>query len=168
MTRFDDQFPGFLEAEPDPPRRSSINPFEIALWVLGVVLLVGGLVSLQWSVGRFGQNTGPASEGFIASQMAYVLAPAAVTAGLFAIVVSLALRAVLLVVARARQASAGAVAAVDSRGADNAETEPAESSQPAPAAGRAPQLDPLQFAPPQLRSRRREVDHSAYRRPPAD
>lgn len=165
MTRFDDQFPGFLEAEQDAPRRASINPFEIALWVLGVVLLVGGLVSLQWSVGRFGQNTGPESTGFIASQMAYVLGPAAVTAGLFAIVVSLALRAVLLVVAR--QASAGAAAAVAPRGADIAQTQP-ESSQPAPAAERAPQLDPLQFAPPQLRSRRREVDHSAYRRPTAD
>jgi hypothetical protein len=167
MTRFDDEFLGLSEGERDVPRTSSINPFEIALWVLGVVLLVGGLVSLQWSVGGFGRNTGPESEGFVARQMTYVLGPAAVTAGLFAVVVSLALRATLL--ALVRRASSVAAAAAAPIAAASTETRPAESTQPAPpAAERAPQLDPLQFAPPQLRSRRRDVDHSAYRRPPAD
>jgi hypothetical protein len=163
MTRFDDKFPGLLESEEETPRTSSVNPFEIALWVLGVLLLSGGIMSLQWVAARSGQVGIPGGDGFILSQMIYSLGPAAVTAGLFAIIVSLALRAALSVIARRASALA--------RRSDTAEDTESKSAEPAPSASvaeRTPQLDPLQFAPPQLRSRRREVDHSAYRRPPSE
>ncbi|KJC63846.1 hypothetical protein [Agreia bicolorata] len=162
MSRFDDQFHGVPESEPEEPRTGSINPFEIALWAVAVVLVVGGVVSLQWATGRYGGGSvATNSESFMATQMVYALAPAVVAVGLLAIVVSLALRAALLVVAR-RAASA----ASEARRADHPATTPTVESPPAASlAEGAPQREALQFGPPRFRQRQRRVDHSAFKRP---
>ncbi|SKA94430.1 hypothetical protein SAMN06295879_1949 [Agreia bicolorata] len=163
MSRFDDQFHGVPESEPEEPRTGSINPFEIALWAVAVVLVVGGVVSLHWATGRYGGGSvATNSESFVATQMVYALAPAAVAAGLFAIVVALALRAALLVIARRAAVSATSELR---RAALSAATSSVESRQSAPISESAPQPEPLSFEPPRFRQRQRAIDHSAFKRP---
>lgn len=142
---------------------SRVNPFEIALWVLGAVLIVGGIASSAWAIGRLGGG-GPNSAGFVATQLIYTVAPAAVTAGLVAIVAALAFRAALLVVARR--------AASTAQDAPFAETSPTNTTVQAPgpasSAESALREAPLSFDPPRFRQRQRATDHSAFKRPGAE
>ena len=142
---------------------SRVNPFEIALWVLGAVLIVGGIASSAWAIGRLGGG-GPNSAGFVATQLIYTVAPAAVTAGLVAIVAALAFRAALLVVARRAASLAEEAPLVE----PSATTVTMETPGPASSAESASQGAPVSFDPPRFRQRQPAIDHSAFKRPGAE
>ncbi|MGK9147418.1 hypothetical protein KXS11_07325 [Plantibacter flavus] len=77
---------GFDGADPLPPRR---NSWEHALWVIGVVLTVGGIV-LTWqatnnSFRGWNSSDGPET-GYILMQTVYAIAPGFITVGLATIV----------------------------------------------------------------------------------
>ena len=148
-------------------QRSRVNPFEIGLWALGAVLIVGGVASLIWAVSRLGGG-GPESAGFVATQLIYTVAPGAVTAGLFAVVAALALRAALLVVVRSAASRAQeaplAETPTTTSSPESIETD-ATTSQPV---GTTARVAPVSFAPPQFRPRSRSHDHAAFKRPSAD
>ena len=143
---------------------SRVNPFEIALWALGAVLIVGGVVSSIWAIGRLGRG-GPESEGFVATQLIYTVAPAAVTAGLVSIVAAVAFRAALLVVAR-RAASLAQEAPLAETSATATKIE--TSAGTLPTEGDGTSVAPASFDPPRFRPRQRVIDHSAFKRPGAE
>lgn len=143
--------------------RNRVNPFEIALWALAAVLIVGGVAALAWSVNRLGMGGGPNNEGFAVTQMIFSLAPVAVTAGLFAIVAALAFRATLLVVAR-RAAALAHEASVSEASQMTTTMETTGLASPSQSDG-APQEASLPFEPPRFRQRQRAIDHSAFKRP---
>ncbi|SMQ61688.1 hypothetical protein [Agreia sp. VKM Ac-1783] len=144
-----------------------VNPFEIALWALAVVLTVGGGAALAWSVSRLGTGGGPYSDGFVATQMIFSLAPVAVTAGLFSLVAALAFRAALLVVARRAAASAreARLAEASSTSATTATTATGEIPRAASPTGVAPEEASVTSEQPRFRQRQRALDHSAFKRP---
>lgn len=145
-------------------RGTRINPFEIALWAVSVVLTIGGVAAQTWSVSRLGLGGGPSSEGFVAVQVIYTLGPAVVTAGLIAAAVALALRAATVLAAR-HVASLAREARVAPASEATTSAEVSETSSPA---NGAQQEDPLPFEPQRFRQRQRAVDHSAFQRPAGD
>jgi len=147
-----------------------VNPFEIALWALAVVLTGGGGVALAWSVSRLGTGGSPYSDGFVATQMIFSLAPVAVTAGLFALVAALAFRAALLVVARraaasAREARLAEASATSAMTTTSATTATGETPGAASLTGGAPEEASVTSEQPRFRQRQRAIDHSAFKRP---
>jgi hypothetical protein len=91
-----------MEPPEDGPGRR-INPFEIALWVFGVVAVTSAIWGAEWANGTqslanggyYCDAAGNCTERYDYVQVHTVLAlaPSVMTAGLIAIVVVLALRA---------------------------------------------------------------------------
>ncbi|KQP54504.1 hypothetical protein [Agreia sp. Leaf283] len=94
----------------DPDDRVSarrVNPYEVALWIFGVVAVAAAVWSTQWANsavslangGYYCDDAGNCTEryDFVLTQTVLVLAPSVMIAGLIAIVVALALRAWLAV-----------------------------------------------------------------------
>jgi hypothetical protein len=150
-----------------------VNPFEIALWILAVVLTVGGAAGGLWasrvmnvSYSCTGNDCSPPVD-YALAQTLYMMAPPAFTAGLIAVVLSVALRAALVAASRRRadaDARAAELAASESTPVATSVAQPEQPAVPSTTA----YVDPASFAPPQFRSRRRAVDHSAFQRPTAD
>lgn len=158
--------------------RTRVNPFEIALWILGVVLLVGGVAGALWGSRVMSQGFScsgadcSAPTDYALAQAFYMLAPPLVTAGLVAVVLLIALRAALGIARRAAAPEAPVVEPEDLReGGASAEQAAAQLTVPrrlTEAENPTARVDPDSFAPPQFRQRRRAVDHSAFKRPTAD
>jgi hypothetical protein len=156
--------------------RARVNPLEIALWILSVALLVGGVAGSLWASGVMNKGFScsgadcSAPDDYALAQALYMMSPPMVTAGLIAVVLSVALRAGFVGIAR-RTADADTPAGVSEEpvaSIPGAET-PAPSADPRYPTERTPQqVEPASFAPPQFRQRRRTPDHSAFQRPAAD
>lgn len=84
-----------------------VNPYEVALWIFGVVAVAAAVWSTQWANsavslangGYYCDDAGNCTEryDFVLTQTILALAPSVMIAGLIAIVVALALRAWLAV-----------------------------------------------------------------------
>jgi hypothetical protein len=175
MTRFDDEFPGFLESEQDAPRARSINPFEIALWVLSLVLIIGGVAMALWAnrvtSGGFSCDGGDCSPppDYAWAQAAYIVVPSLFTAGLCAVVVSLALRALLVATAHRGIVAVAVDAETDESMSLASAQERTVGPMPSPPADETGAVRGIDsHASAQFRVRRRSVDHSAFQRPPSD
>jgi hypothetical protein len=156
--------------------RVRVNPFEIALWILGVVLLVGGVGGALWASGVTSQGYScsgadcSAPANYALAQALYMMAPPSVTAGLVAIVLSVGLRAALVGIARRAAGSDASTAELEGPQILEVVSEQAFISEASAAGvndGAPARLGSASFAPPQFRPRR-SVDHSAFKRPSAD
>jgi len=157
--------------------RTRVNPFEIALWILAVALLVVGGAGALWASrvmnGGYtctGDNCSPPVD-YALAQTFYMMSPPLVTAGLVALVLSIALRAALVGIARRTVETDASVAepevastAAASAGRENDQ----ETATPRSIDGAPVRTAPVSFAPPQFRPRSRSIDHSAFKRPSAD
>ena len=170
-----DATPEMLGFEPDDPkRRRRANGWEIALWVLGIVLLLGavavGYYFLQYI---YAASTSPSPDiGFLSAffQASSIVMPGLVTGGIVCIALAIFARA-LDVNARRRLAAVGAPAIVPS-----ATATPPTASSPASGGPTGPvPADPAPGAPTSASARQAPpptpaatTDYSPYMRPPAD
>jgi hypothetical protein len=159
--------------------RAHVNPLEIALWILSAALLVGGVAGSLWASGVMNKGYScsgadcTAPDDYALAQALYMLSPPMVTAGLIAVVLSIALRAGFVGLARRTTVpeAPAEVPEVPEEQQLGAVVEPATPSgrdARHPDGGAPARADTASFAPPQFRQRRRAPDHSAFRRPPAD
>lgn len=84
------------QAEPSARKRTRPNGWELALWILGLVLLGSGVVISRLVVtGLFANDNGsPAARTAVEiAQVLYTTLPGVVTAGLFCFILAIALRA---------------------------------------------------------------------------
>jgi hypothetical protein len=82
----------------EAPARSRRGPggWEIALWILGVALVGGGVLIAHFVVDNLLSNDGSASNDpkfFAVAQVLYSILPGVITAGLFCFILAVALRA---------------------------------------------------------------------------
>jgi hypothetical protein len=162
--------------------RAHVNPFEIALWILSAALLVAGVAGSLWASGVMNKGFScsgvdcTAPDDYALAQGLYMLCPPMATAGLIAAVLSIALRAGLVGIAR-RTAIPNAPVVVPEEQQAQPQQQAGGTVGPGTASmtdarypdeGAPGRVDPAPFAPPQFRQRRRAPDHSAFQRPSAD
>lgn len=156
--------------------RARVNPLEIALWILSAALLVGGVAGSLWASGVMNKGFScsgadcTAPDDYALAQALYMMSPPMVTAGLIAVVLSVALRAGLVGMAR-RTAVPDAPMTVSEEPAVGIPVEQATASSTDPRysdEATPVRVESASFAPPQFRQRRRTPDHSAFQRPSAD
>jgi hypothetical protein len=167
--------------------RAHVNPFEIALWILSAALLVAGVAGSLWASGVMNKGFScsgadcTAPDDYALAQGLYMLCPPMVTAGLIAAVLSIALRAGLVGIARRTAVPNApvpdALVAVPAEQQEQPQQQAGGTVGPGTASmtdarypdeGAPGRVDPAPFAPPQFRQRRRAPDHSAFQRPSAD
>lgn len=171
------------DAETVERRQSGVNPFEVVLWVMSIVFVVGGVLSVQWASrqqslangGYYCDADGNCTERYdvVLAQTIFMVAPAVVAAGLIAVVVAVALRALALNARRLAASTSPAASpspqtALPGPDAD-VPTVPRGSGFAEAARGAGPaREDSARVDLPRRTARARVVDHSAFMRPRGD
>jgi hypothetical protein len=160
-----------IERAPEPAstRRRRVNGWELALWILGAVLIAGGaiLLNVVAKVLYFpnGNEVG-GTEAFALIQASTVVIPSCVTAGFISILLAIAIRAMELNASRREDRTRAAVSSVPIARSEAVRSEPA-----APAATTAPATVPTVAEPYNVPSAASNTDSGDYRlfmRPPAE
>ncbi|HEY4270237.1 MAG TPA: hypothetical protein VGM94_18785 [Galbitalea sp.] len=157
-----------LLAQAEPRARTHHRPggWELALWILGVVLLGGTILAAQLVVSRLLDDNGSSAadrSGIAFAQVIYSVLPGAITAGLLCFVLAVALRAFEANVRRRSAPLAPAAAAPAAA---------APTTAPATVAGSV-EAEPV-AAEPSVTHRQQGVaptatgDYSRFMRPPGD
>ena len=83
--------------DPDQPAYSHRNPFIVALWIVGIGLIVGGIAFQWWAVSLSNSYSGSGDKipvEVILQQFAWTCSPAMITIGGFTLVILIFMRAV--------------------------------------------------------------------------
>jgi hypothetical protein len=162
--------------EPSPEtvsaRRRRVNGWELALWILGAVLIAGAIILLNVvaKVLYFpnGNEVG-GTEAFALIQASTVVIPGCVTAGFISILLAIAIRAMELNAWRREDRTRAAVSSVPIARSEAVPSEPAPSATAAPAT--VPTVAPTLAEPKSVPSAAGNTDSGDYRlfmRPPAE